>query len=332
MNNERIYCTLFDKNYLLQGLSLYHSLLENEDSFKLYIFAFDDFTYDFFNNSIFDKIIIVKLFDFENADLLAVKTERTKGEYCWTCTPAIIKYVLEHYHEKECTYLDSDIYFFNSPKPIFEENKNYSIILTKHNYARLYNQERISGKYCVQFITFKNNTDGLEALNWWYERCLEWCFARFEDGKMGDQKYLDNWENRFNNVHIVTNIGAGLAPWNSIKYNINFKNGEIKLKYKNQIDDLIFFHFHNLRIKEGYFDPGVYRIKKIIKKIYIPYIEKVRFIQNKYNLDDSYFPKVNVSKGLSFKNHFSKLKNRPVNEFLIYFLRVIFRENNKIEL
>ena len=32
------------------------------------------------------------------------------------------------------------------------------------------------GSYCVEFNTFVKDKNGYEALNWWAERCLEWCF------------------------------------------------------------------------------------------------------------------------------------------------------------
>ena len=65
-----------------------------------------------------------------------------------------------------------------------------SILLTKHRYSPQYNKELKAGKYCVQFVTFKNDARALEALIWWRDRCLEWCYNRFEDGKFGDQLYL----------------------------------------------------------------------------------------------------------------------------------------------
>ena len=67
---------------------------------------------------------------------------------------------------------------------------------------------------------FKNDRSGREALEWWRERCLEWCYNRHEDGKFGDQKYLDDWVERFKNVRVINNIGVGVAPWNVNSYEL----------------------------------------------------------------------------------------------------------------
>ena len=41
------FCTLFDSNYLLKGLSLYESLVKQcKSDFHLYVFLFDDKSYD----------------------------------------------------------------------------------------------------------------------------------------------------------------------------------------------------------------------------------------------------------------------------------------------
>ena len=41
-----VFCTLFDSYYLDKGLTLYHSLKKVSDQFKLYIFCFDDSSYE----------------------------------------------------------------------------------------------------------------------------------------------------------------------------------------------------------------------------------------------------------------------------------------------
>ena len=44
------FCTLFDSNYLTRGLAMYESLKKYSDDFYLYIFAFDDKSYELLVN------------------------------------------------------------------------------------------------------------------------------------------------------------------------------------------------------------------------------------------------------------------------------------------
>ena len=116
-----------------------------------------------------------------------------------------------------------------------------SVLITEHRYTKEYDQSRTSGIYCVQFMTFKNDKNGMEALNWWRNACIEWCYSRFENGKFGDQKYLDDWLNRFKGVHSLKNLGGGVAPWNIQQYDLSKKEFE-----------LIFYHFHGFKILENH--------------------------------------------------------------------------------
>ena len=76
------------------------------------------------------------------------------------------------------------------------------------------------------------------VLRWWQERCVEWCFARHEEGKFGDQKYLDDWPSRFpGKVHVLAQKNKTLAPWNIAWFH----------KRANGLDP-VFFHFHGFRI------------------------------------------------------------------------------------
>ena len=45
------FCTLFDSFYLSRGLALYESIKEHTEDFHLYIFAFDDITYEILNKT-----------------------------------------------------------------------------------------------------------------------------------------------------------------------------------------------------------------------------------------------------------------------------------------
>jgi hypothetical protein len=67
----------------------------------------------------------------------------------------------------------------------------------------------------------------MQALNYWRESCIDWCYARAEDGKFGDQKYLDDWTTRFENVHVLAHLGGGLAPWNMQQYDFKKLNHKL---------------------------------------------------------------------------------------------------------
>ena len=263
------YCTLFDSNYLTHGLAMYESLKQHSESFHLYIFAFDDRSFKLLNKMKLEHVTVISLSDFEDEELLKVKDERSAGEYCWTCTPSTIKYCIEKYNLESCTYLDADLYFFNNPSVLIEEMENNSVLITEHRYTPEYDQSSTSGIYCVQFMTFKNDENGMKVLNWWRDACNEWCFARHEDGKFGDQKYLDDWTTRFEGVHKLQNLGGGVAPWNVQQYDltdINFK--------------LIFYHFHNYKILEDEkIECGTYKLDKndidILYKLYTKHLENI---------------------------------------------------------
>jgi hypothetical protein len=272
------FCTLFDSNYLSRGLALFESLKKTESNFHLYVVAFDDECYNYLKNLNYKGLTTISLPDFEDDKLKRVKPGRSMAEYCWTCTPSIILYCIEKFYLPSCTYIDADMIFYENPEILFDELQGKSILISEHKYTRDYDVSATHGVYCVQFMYFKNDQKGLNALTWWRERCIEWCFAYLEDGKFGDQKYLDDWQTRFPGVHVLQNAGAGVAPWNVQQYLIEYKNGNIFIREKEtglQMP-LIFFHFHGLKF---YADEKVaccgalYELDQDVKEIvYFPYI------------------------------------------------------------
>jgi SAM-dependent methyltransferase len=244
------FCTLFDSNYLPRGLVLYRSLVEHCPEFVLRVYCFDRETARVLDELNLPGLRVVPLEDLESHDegLLAVKPTRAPVEYCWTSTPAVCLHALETEPEvSSITYLDADLMFFSSPKPVFEELGDASVLIVPHRYAPEYRKfEEESGTFNVEWLTFRRDSNGLEALSWWRERCLEWCYHRYEDGKMGDQKYLDDWPVRFAGVHSLQHPGAGLAPWNIGQYELAERDGRVTVDGR----ELIFYHYHSLRIYE----------------------------------------------------------------------------------
>lgn len=289
------FCTLFDSHYFSRGVAMYESLVEVCDDFHLYVFAFDDTCLRALQAMKYPHMTVISLAEFEDDDLLRVKPDRSIAEYCWTCTSSTILYVLQRYPVDQCTYLDADLFFFSSPAVLLEEMGTTSILITEHRYTAKYDKAKKSGTYCVQFISFKNDQNGLTALRWWRERCLEWCYARLEDGKFGDQLYLEDWTTRFQGVHVLQHLGGGLAAWNIQQYDISLHNGKPwgKEYITGKEFPAVFYHFHYVKFfKNGLVELGRRELSPAVLDIlYRPYLQMLKTIGERLkNLSLSFDP------------------------------------------
>lgn len=270
----RFYCTLFDQNYLIKGVAMTLSLLKHSPQSHLFVLCMDDVAYGVLQRLALQRVTTIRLEDFERAtpQLLPLKQQRSVAEYCWTCTPCISNYVLEAFsYVDHIVYLDADLLFFNDPERLHDEIADNAVSIIEHRFSKGFEESVINGKYNVQWVGFKRNIDGLRVLSWWKEKCLEWCFNRSEDGKFGDQKYLDCWIIDFQKVHVIQDLGAGVGPWNFASYQIEARHQQV------MIDEapLIFYHFHGYKmLDDGGFTamPFVYMQNTAIPYlIYEPY-------------------------------------------------------------
>lgn len=261
------FVTLFDSLFLPQGLALHRSMERHVRDYTLWILCVDDEARDVLIKLNLPNVKLLQLSKLETEDLLRVKPTRSKGEYCWTLTPFAPRFVFEaDTAVQRVTYIDADLWFCKSPMPIFREfsASGKHVLITDHAYAPEYDQSVTSGQYCVQFMTFTRK-GGEVVRKWWEARCIEWCYARFEDGKFGDQKYLDDWPERFtDSVHVLINKELTLAPWNAKRF---------------PASSAILFHFHGFRVVSTH--------SVIIGNYYLPLPAKRAFYEP-YGKDISY--------------------------------------------
>lgn len=291
------FCTLFDSNYLDKGLALYRSLETVSNDYTLYIFCFDDVSHDVLSKMKLPHVILIHHSDIETPQLLKLKAERSKAEYCWTCTPVIIEYVLDHYEVDSCTYIDADLYFFHDPEILFREirESGAGIVITEHRFSdSRFGKKWLakSGRYCVEFNYFDQSEEARKALAWWKEKCLEWCYAIYEPDRMGDQKYLEQFPVRFKKVHELQHLGGGVAPWNLNQYELVDGQEDVVLREKKtgKVFQLVFYHFQNIRYlsnKKVNVNSGTWD-KKLKKTIYFPYLREIeecrRMTEKEYGL------------------------------------------------
>lgn len=277
-------CTYFDSYYLHRGIALYQSLVRHsEEPLTLWILCFDQSTYDILAELNFPHVRLIHWEDFEEGDkgLQEAKTNRSRVEYYWTCTPSLPLYIFQKYsHVQQMVYIDADFYFFNSPGTIGEVADHGSILIIPHDYSPEYAAHAHSGKYNVGVMMFRADEDGLSCLKWWRDRCIEWCYWRHEEGKIGDQAYLNDWPERFREVVVSDHAGLNAAPWNISKYELSLGQ-EGRLLIAGQ--PLVCYHFHSCHFctsRFAFLTGHQVRLSCIsISSIYRPYLRDLLEIE-----------------------------------------------------
>lgn len=274
-------CTLFNVNYLDKGLALYESLETVSKDFILYVLPMDDKCYEILSDLNYPHMELIRLKDFEDEELLRVKPTRSFGEYCWTCSSSLIRYVLNTFNPEYCTYIDADLFFYSDPYVIIEEmkQKNASVQVIGHRFNRWLKteNERTVGKYCVEFDTFMNDEKGRSLLEKWRNQCLEYCKIDGDGIHWGDQKYQDPWVDENDFCIETENLGAGVAPWNIAQYELVTVFPQMILKRRGKHIPLVFYHFENI----NYFERNVIKLnvniswgvdRRLVDLLYRPYI------------------------------------------------------------
>lgn len=272
VKNDLVYCTYFDKGFLLKGLALHSSLIKNNPKTKLWILAFDEYTENILTKMKLKGVTVVGLKEFEDKELLTVKPSRHPVEYYWTCTPSWILYVLKKSEAKHVTYLDADLFFYSDPESGVTDIKDKSILAVEHRFPKGREGMAInSGRFNVAFNVFANDKIGIDCLVHWRTQCLDWCYWKMEDGKLGDQMYLNEWPKLYGKSLVISNnIGVDVAPWNVSQYTVTKRKDEV---YINR-EKLVCYHFHQFQILgPNHFNRvmGYTLSKEVVQNIYEAY-------------------------------------------------------------
>ena len=326
------FCTSYGANYIHKGLVLYESLRKVESDFTIYVMAFDKECYDYLKKLNLPQMVVDNFDDIETDDLREIKKGRTRSEYCWTVGPYLTEHFISKYNLPNVAFIDADMMFYTSPKTIFEEIGNSSVAITLHDFEKKVDQ----GKYIVQFEYFKNDENGMKCLRWWRDRCIEWCYCRFEDGKYGDQGYLEKFEELFDNVYVLRNPAACV----SIVNKGTLRPEDRCMDYKGKISPVVIFHFLNTKfdIKNDRILDLVEvcaRLPKEWRVFYEDYCKEMIHVYNTYlgkNLEDY---KIHGWSLMSEFYHWikSKFRMNPIAQWLYYkVLKVELakREENQI--
>ena len=274
----RAYVTYFDQRYLGRALVMLRSLRRHDPKSDIYALCLDQTAYEFIDGQNDPKIICVSsqaMLDFDPS--LAGCADRTRWAFYATHKPVLPLYVLsKRPNLAAVAYIDSDVFFYSSPEPLFAEIGHASIAVSPHRPAKNVEYVLTAGRFNAGFIYWRNDAVGLRCLADYREDCMRWCGEDVQpDGRFMNQGYLTNWPDRYPSVHVISHPGTNLASWNVANHRL--------AKADHLIVDgrpLIFFHFSNVLL-----DPsGIWRtiihefgdnLELILKSIYAPYLDEV---------------------------------------------------------
>ena len=256
MLQNSVFCMVVSRTRLIQAIACFLSLYKNMDNFKVYILCVDEKCYEFLKEINSDKIVLLTIAELNREDLLAIKASRKLNQYCWTLKPGFIKHIFTLDDSiNRVTYIDSDLFFYQNPNVIFENQPDASVLLSSGEiflpmYSKEFNQtmQTLTGNFNSGFISFKKDINGLQCVNWWDKMCVDSCTSNPEDNKFGDQKYLDDMPFLFNNVYEITTQGINIGHWNYLKYKFTVSNDNVMVNNNK----LIFYHFSGFRIISKY--------------------------------------------------------------------------------
>jgi len=242
------FCTYFDRNYLSRGLALHRSLAAHCDSFVLWVLCLDDDCFQQLDAMDLRGVRLLRLADLERAvpGLADARPTRSAVEYYFTCTPALMSYVLARGPVLgQVTYLDADTFFYGDPAPVFDEIGERSIAIVAHRYpAHLWSMHAY-GTFNVGWITVRRDEEGSACVGRWLEQCIEWCYDRIEGDRYADQKYLDEWPSRYGNLVVLRHKGVNVAPWNLMNHVVSGDGRGVWIDER----PLVLFHFHGFKQK-----------------------------------------------------------------------------------
>ncbi len=320
------FCTYCDQGYVARLLCLRQSLIDQKEPFRLAVLCFDEATLLVVRSLEGDELCGIALDEFLSChpEYASSCEGRSRVERYFTATPVLICHCFDLFVEADAiAYVDSDLYFFGAASLVFEAQAAADIAIVPHRFpGRLRHLEKC-GIYNVGWVSFRRSQVGLDCVEWWKERCLEWCYDRVEGGNYADQGYLDAMPRQFGSVAIVSHRGVNLAPWNV--EDVSIRRDGIRIL----VDEvpLLCYHFQGFReVIPSWFDLGInsYGVKlsvAMLDLIYKPYMDA--YVYNSWMLKRRFdiasqvgFPRFDVRGG----SRFARIRREVMKRLLPYWL------------
>lgn len=309
----RTYCTLFDKNYLYQGVALYNSLKRCTGDFKLYTLCMDSISYSMMMKMESESLVPISVDELITPEISAVRDRTTHGQFCWVCQPLLCEFILDNYDHDMVTYLEADSLFFSDPEVLFRELGERAISLVPHNFSPTFDNSTHAGRFCVQFNAFRRNDVGRAILEYWKLSCYK--YNKETPLVYPGQTCLNDWPERFDGVKIIEHPGAGVAPWNIQHVKFEIRDSA---PYVDGVP-IVFYHYHQYgRYENGSHELGSYPLsKQVIDAIYKTYIREIAAAERIVrSLDTTFSYRRTYENSKTFRETLKSANLRDIYEYI----------------
>ena len=271
------FVSIFDQNYLVQGITCLESILVSVPNGSIYVIALDDKTNQTLKNYFGNKVRIINLME---CDELRIPFEtyaknRKYSESIFSLKAHALSYVMNDIPLNAwAVYVDADLYFKTHPEFLkHSEARQISYFISKHKFSKKNQKLRQYGDYNAGFVGFKKDNNGVSALKWWQESCARKVDSKLTYENYADQGYLNLIQMKFDGALVIESEKINQGMWNSPPRKLS----ELVALSKWEI-----FHFHGFRVTEKYILTDLnrygYNIINLVyfSWIYFPYITHIR--------------------------------------------------------
>lgn len=286
----KVVFTICSNNYLAQAKTLGDSILKYNPDYEFIICLCDkknhEIDYSFFKPH---QIIEASEIGIQKFDDMSKRYNII--ELNTSIKPFVFDYIYKKFTNASLVmYFDPDTCLFDKLKPIEDEIKGNSILLTPHIYTPIEfdgknpteNTFTQHGIYNLGFLATSRSKNTFQLLDWWKKRLEINCYDLVKDGIFVDQLPMNFAPIFFQGVKISDNWGLNMAPWNLHERELLLKDNKY---FINDKYPLIFYHFSNCYplkadLLAAHYDRITFEGRDVLRKMYDEY--KANVIKNKY--------------------------------------------------
>ncbi len=173
------------------------------------------------DNEPFDSIITVAELNIPNLQQWIFK--HSVVEMCTAVKGVGFQEIFKRYNCDQVIFFDPDIVIFSPLDELLQNFDHGNILLTPHQLEPEKSKDAVidneicflrHGVFNLGFLGVKNSPEGKYFLEWWSNRCLNFCYDDTPNALFTDQRWIDLVPTFFPNVTILRSPAYNVANWN----------------------------------------------------------------------------------------------------------------------